>query len=87
VAVIGTVALAGLATFPNFFSAVGFNAIISLISVTLLLSYAITIASTIYRRVYGPELPPTRRFSLGRAGLSINIIALLFQLMAAVFSV
>jgi choline transport protein len=81
------VVLAGLVTFVNLFSAVGFNAIISLILVTLLLSYAITIASTIFRRIYGPGLPPTRRFSLGRAGLPINIIALLFQLMAAVFSV
>jgi choline transport protein len=86
VAVNWTVILAGLVTLPNLFSAVGFNAIISLISVTLLLSYAITHASTIYRRIYGPELPPTRRFSLGRVGLPINIIALLFQLMAAVFS-
>ena len=82
-----TVILAGVMTLVNLFSPVGFNAIISLILVTLLLMSAITIASAIFRRVYGPGLPPTRRFSLGRAGLPINIIALLFQLTAAVFSV
>jgi amino acid transporter len=82
-----TVALAGLVTFINLFPAAGFNAIISLILVTMLLSYTTAIASAIFRRVHGPGLPPTRRFSLGRAGLPINIIALLFQLTAAVFSV
>jgi amino acid transporter len=87
VAVKWTVILAGLMSFVNLFSAVGFNAIISLILITMLLSYTIAIASAIFRRVYGPGLPPTRRFSLGRAGLPINIIALLFQLTAAVFSV
>lgn len=87
VAVRWTVILAGVMTTVNLFSPVGFNAIISLILVTLLLMSAITIASAIFQRVYGRGLPPARRFSLGRAGLPINIIALLFQLTAAIFSV
>ena len=81
-----TVGLAAIVIFVNLFSTEGFNAIIALIVVTLALSYAITCASVIFRRLCGLELPPDRRFSLGPAGLPINIIALLFALMVAVFS-
>lgn len=81
-----TVGLAAIVIFVNLFSTEGFNAIIALIVVTLALSYAITNASLIFRRLYGAELPPHRRFSLGRFGLPVNTIALLFALMVAVFS-
>jgi len=81
-----TVGLAAIVTFVNLFSAEGFNAIIALIVVTLALSYAITNASLIFRRLYGAKLPADRRFSLGQFGLPVNTIALLFTLMVAVFS-
>ncbi|GAB7336572.1 hypothetical protein MBLNU13_g09839t3 [Cladosporium sp. NU13] len=87
VAVAWVVLLAAVVTVVNLFSAMGFNAIISLIVVTLSLSYAITCGFKIHRRLCGPELPRDRRFSLGRAGLLIDTIALLFSLMIAVFSV
>ena len=82
-----TVILAGAVTLVNLATATGFNAIISLILITMLLSYTIAIASAIFLRLSGRKLPEDRRFSLGRAGLPINILALLFQLTAAVFSV
>jgi len=61
-------------TCVNFGSAVGFSAIISLVSVSLTSSYVITISCVIWHRVKGPGLPK-ERFSLGRAGLAINILA------------
>ncbi|KAK4560757.1 hypothetical protein LTR86_005336 [Recurvomyces mirabilis] len=62
-------------TCVNFGSAVGFNAIISLVSLSLTCSYVITISCVIWHRVRGSGLPK-ERFSLGRAGLIINILAL-----------
>lgn len=61
----------------NLGSTVVFNAITSLYSVSILCSYFIVISCVIMRRVSGPPLPP-RRWSLGKYGLVINIIALLF---------
>ena len=59
----------------NFGSNVGFNAIISLVSVSLTCSYVITISCVIWQRWKGGGLPK-ERFSLGRAGLFVNIAAL-----------
>lgn len=59
----------------NFGSAVGFNAIISLVSVSLTCSYVITISCVLWQRWKGGGLP-RERFSLGRAGPYINVAAL-----------
>ncbi|KAK5720358.1 hypothetical protein LTR17_015075 [Elasticomyces elasticus] len=69
-----TVGMALALCFVNFGPAVGFNAIISLTNVALLFSYLITISSVIWRRLAGTPLPK-ERFSLGSAGLPINILA------------
>ncbi|KXT12499.1 hypothetical protein AC579_7343 [Pseudocercospora musae] len=61
----------------NLGSTTALNAINSLGGVSVLGSYFITIACLIWRRLYGAPLPP-RRWSLGKFGLPINIIALLF---------
>jgi choline transport protein len=47
--------------------------------VAILSSYLVTIGCLIWRRLYGAPLPP-RRWSLGKAGLGINISAFLFVL-------
>lgn len=54
-----------------------FNAFNSLGVVSILFSYTITIGCVIYRRIAGPPLP-SRWWSLGKAGLPINIISLCF---------
>lgn len=53
------------------------NAINSLGGVSILTSYFITISCLIYRRLKGPPLPP-RRWSLGKYGLWINIVAIIY---------
>jgi choline transport protein len=54
---------------------IGFNAIISLVSVSLTCSYVITISCVIWHRLKSNGLPK-ERFSLGRAGIFVNIAAL-----------
>jgi choline transport protein len=61
----------------NLGSATALNAINSLGGVSILSSYYVTIGCLIYRRVRGPPLPP-RRWSLGKAGIYINVAALLY---------
>ncbi|KAH8807096.1 amino acid/polyamine transporter I [Xylogone sp. PMI_703] len=61
----------------NLGSSVALNAINSLGSVAILSSYYITIGCLIARRLSGDPLPP-RRWSLGKFGLVINILALMF---------
>jgi choline transport protein len=61
----------------NIGSATALNAIISLVVVSLLSSYYITISCLVWRRLRGKPLPE-RRWSLGKYGLAINITALIF---------
>lgn len=63
----------------NLGSSVALNAINSLGGIAILSSYFITISCLVWRRLYGAPLPP-RRWSLGKAGIWINIAALLFLL-------
>ena len=62
----------------NIGSSSALNAIVSLGVVALLSSYYITIACLIWRRIYGDVLPP-RRWSLGKHGLAVNIVSLIFM--------
>lgn len=61
----------------NIGSTVALNAINSLGIISILVSYFITIGCLVWRRLYGQPLP-SRRWSLGRFGLTINIISLVF---------
>jgi len=69
----------------NIGSSVALNAIISLTISSLVSSYMITIGCVLLKRIRG-ELLPARRWTLGRAGMAINICALLFLMPIFVFS-
>jgi choline transport protein len=58
-------------------STVAFNILLSLVFAGVFASYIIAIGCLIHRRLFGKPLPRSR-FSLGRAGLAINIIAMCF---------
>lgn len=66
----------------NIGSTVAFNAIISLQIVALMFSYTISITCVLYRRIYHPELLPLARWSLGKWGVIINSVALVYAVFA-----
>ncbi|KAK5117848.1 hypothetical protein LTR85_008622 [Meristemomyces frigidus] len=72
-----TVSATFVITCVNFGSAVGFNAIISLVSVALTFSYLITMSCAIWQRIWGTGIPK-ERFSLGVFGLPLNILGIIF---------
>lgn len=61
----------------NFGSAVALNIITSLGTGALIISYVISISCIIVRRISGEPLLP-RRWSLGKWGMPINIVSVLF---------
>ncbi|KAM0723329.1 hypothetical protein Q7P37_001531 [Cladosporium fusiforme] len=61
----------------NIGSTTALRSISSLGAVAILSSYLVVIGTLIWRRLYGAPLPP-RRWSLGRFGLPVNIIAVCF---------
>jgi len=63
----------------NIGSSVAFNAIISLQVVALMLSYSISIGSILYRRIKHPELLPKSRWSLGRWGVFVNSVSVVYS--------
>jgi amino acid transporter len=62
----------------NLGSATAFNAIISLQVCAIMMTYAVSVACVLYRRIAHPELIPTARWSLGRWGVPVNIIGLTY---------
>jgi amino acid transporter len=62
----------------NIGSATAFNAIISLQVCAIMMTYAVSVACVLYRRVAHPELIPTARWSLGKWGVPVNIIGLAY---------
>ena len=60
----------------NFGSDVAFHAIISLQVSALMLTYGISIACALHRRLTRPDILPTARWSLGRFGTPVNIFGL-----------
>lgn len=60
----------------NLGSDVAFHAIISLQVSALMLTYGISIASVLHRRLTRPDMLPTARWSLGLWGIPVNIIGL-----------
>lgn len=62
------------------------NAIISLNLACLMLTYVVSIACLLYRRVHQPELLPKARWTLGRSGVAINIAALTYSTFALFWS-
>ena len=74
-----------LLSLVNLGSAVAFNAIASLTVGAILSSYIISISCVALRKIRGDPLPHAR-WSLGRAGLACNIIAVLFLVLVYVFA-
>jgi amino acid transporter len=70
----------------NIGSDTAFNAIISLNVAALMYTYIISISCVIYRKIWHPETLPLRRWDMGRWGLTINIIALLYSFFALFWS-
>lgn len=64
----------------NIGSSVAFNAIISLQLVSLMLTYAVSIACVLVRRISHPETLPKARWSLGRFGIPVNVGGLAYSL-------
>ncbi|RMX82637.1 hypothetical protein D0869_05903 [Hortaea werneckii] len=69
----------------NIGSTTALRSISSLGAVAILGSYLVTIGTLIWRRLFGAPLP-SRRWSLGRYGLAINITAVCFVLPLFVFA-
>lgn len=67
-------------------SSIAFEAIISLQLLALFATYEVAVGTLIYRRLYGPPLSE-RRWSLGRAGLWVNVLAFTYGLFALAFIV
>jgi amino acid transporter len=59
-------------------SPVAFYAITSLFTVALLQCYCLSIGCILWRRVYYPETLPPTRFSLGKYGILINLMAVIY---------
>ena len=66
-----------LLSLVNIGSTTAFNAIISLVTVSLITCYLISIACLLLKRIRGEALP-ARRWSLGRYGGIINAAAVVF---------
>ncbi|CAG8252025.1 unnamed protein product [Penicillium olsonii] len=78
--------ISGLLSLINIGSQMAFNAIISLNVAALMYTYAVSISCVIYRKITCPETLPPRRWSLGRFGLAINILGLLYVFFALFWS-
>lgn len=70
----------------NIGSLTAFNAIISLNVAALMFTYFMSLSCVIYRKIYHPKTLPSKRWSLGKWGLPINIIALLYVIFAIFWS-
>jgi choline transport protein len=57
-----------------------FYAINSLLTVAVLQCYCLSIGCLLWRRIHHPETLPPTRFSLGRYGILINALAVVYSL-------
>ncbi|EEA19151.1 GABA permease, putative [Talaromyces marneffei ATCC 18224] len=62
----------------NIGSLTAFNAIISLNVAALMYTYIVSISCVIYRKIWHAETLPPRRWDMGRWGLPVNIIGVLY---------
>lgn len=62
----------------NIGSTTAFNAIVSLQVVSLMFTYVCSLSCVLYQRIRHPELIPTARWSLGRWGVLINLLGLVY---------
>lgn len=84
-AIVATMVFTFIVSLINIGSTVAFNAVLSLASNAMMGTYLISIGCVTYRRVCNLPLPKCR-WSLGRAGLPVNMIALVYSCWCFVWS-
>lgn len=77
-AIILTCIITCLLSLINIGSNTAFNAIISLQVVAVMLTYCISMCCVLYRRIAHPELIPKARWSLGKWGVPVNSIGIVY---------
>ena len=82
-ATILTLCITVLLSLINLGSNAAFNAILSLQLSSLMTSYAICITCVALRKIRDPQSLPKARWSLGKLGLPINIVAAAYAMFAA----
>lgn len=85
IAVLTTTFFLALLGLLNIASTTAFNAILSLAVVGLYISYLLPTVLILWRRLAKPETLPYGPFKLGRLGVPINIIAIIYTVFACVF--
>lgn len=70
----------------NIGSSTAFNAIISLNTSAIMLSYTVSIGCVLWRRIKYPATLPLARWSLGRCGVAINALGVLYGVWAFFWS-
>lgn len=78
--------VAALLALINIGSTTAFNAIVSLQVVSLMFTYAVSLSCILHRRLTAPASLPSARWSLGRWGVPVNVIALAYALFALFWS-
>lgn len=76
--IILTCVITCLLSLINIGSATAFNAIISVQVVAIMLTYGISMCCVLYRRTAHPELIPKARWSLGKFGVPVNCIGIVY---------
>ena len=84
-AIIVSVIIVSLVSLINIGSTVALNAINSITISSLMSSYIVTIGALIHKR-WRKEPLPVRRWSLGRYGMAINILAMCYLVPMFVFA-
>ncbi|KAG9192505.1 hypothetical protein G6011_11239 [Alternaria panax] len=69
----------------NIGSTTAFNAIVSLGTVALYISYLMPIVLVFYRRVARPESLPYGPFRLGKIGVGINLVSIIYTVYVSIF--
>ncbi|KAL6712604.1 hypothetical protein ACN47E_000481 [Coniothyrium glycines] len=72
--------IAALLSLINIGSTTAFHAIVSLQVVSLMFTYACSISCVLYRRIRYPTTFPKARWSLGRWGIIVNTLGLVYSL-------
>lgn len=84
-AMVASLAILIVVSLLNFGGSEVFNSIVGLMAGAVGLTYALSIGCVLWRRLYGEPLPPAR-WSLGRYGVAINIIAVIYETFSVVIS-
>ncbi|KAL8854448.1 MAG: hypothetical protein Q9221_000718 [Calogaya cf. arnoldii] len=77
-----TCLISALLALINLGSSAAFNAVISLHFVAVMFTYCVSISCVLYRRLCHPQTIPAARWSLGRAGIPLNVAALAYAVFA-----